>query len=816
LKKINKQICLFITFSFLPLSLQANEAELYKKVFGEKIEKKRIGLPLYFQEKFITEIEVDVSGDKIVGFPSNSLIPGLRKIIIESEIKKLIDLKKEYLVISDLGFKLNFNASKLQLELVGEDRIIRPTDSLFQESLIPYFAKDAKKPAPLSGAINWKVEENLNHASNGQNYFVANLSSFVNYHSFVLENQMDYSSDREANKWYRGNTALVKDDESHAVRYSLGDNSSGAYGYKGSQSFGGLSISREYSITPYKIITPGSAQEFTVESRSVVRYYVNNNLLKTEFLNSGKYNVRDIPLNNGVNKIIVEVEDEFGNKKFFNFTQSFSNELLGEGQSKFDVSIGKTSQDQNYKKSYDKSNNIYNSSYYKRGWTNSFTNGFYLQNKSSALLLGTENLFSTAIGNFGVGAARSKHSKVNGTAFNLNYYLSLFANSISNTQSLNLRFEKREKNFNEGLDFSPGRFEYNLSSSYSLPVFNWASLGIGLNYSKPFDKTLFSDKYGIDSSITGRLFKSSSITFYLSNNRDEYKKWNQFFYVFMNFSFDEGYSYVSTFYDSNSEAKRVSYYYDKGKSVDDIKVQAAIEDSKYAKNGEIDLAYNSKLVELGLRETITETSKEKYSGKTSMRALSALTFAKDENNLKFGISRPVSNSFAIISSNEILKGQTLALKSSGNRIIEKSGFLNEIVVRDLIPYQYRRLQLDPTFLKVGFSIKQESFIVYPTYKSGHLILAEALGSIAVKGIMLSKGGEPMSLAVGEVVLSNGTLVPFFTNKAGKFFIEGINPGTMKFLLDDHLGSSVSVTIKSDQSGVVDLGVLKLEGNELKK
>lgn len=804
MKKIINFFILAFCLSSQLVQAETNQDELFKKVFGKKLEKKRVLLPLFFQDKFIGEIESDVEGDLIIGFPSNSLIPNLRKIIIDKEIEKLVSLKKEYLKKEDISFELKFIASELKLNLLAKDELIRPTESLFQESLIPYFASGAKKPAKLSGSINVKVEETINHKRVQKDYFDSNFSSFLNYRGWVLENQTQYSTNRNINRWYRGNTTIVKDDESNAIRYSAGDVSSSAYGYLGSQAIGGISISKEYSITPYKISTPSRSQEFSVESRSVVRYYVNNSLLKTEFLNSGKYSVRDIPLNNGVNRIVVEVEDEFGNKKFFNFVESFSNELLRKDEVKYDLSIGKLSTESNYQKKYTK-NSAYTSGYFKKGWSDRFTSGVYLQNNRGSSLLGTENLLATQYGNWGLGLARSKHSSNSGNAYTFNYFISTYSNLINSLHTINFRFEKRDQKFNEGLNFSLGRFMYNSSLAYSVPVFDWASLGVGFNYSKPFSRT-YDDKYGLDASITGRIFKSSSMTFYLSNMRDEYKKWNQFFYVFLNFSFDEGYSYVSSFYDSNSQTKRLSYYHDKGESVNSLKVLGSVESSKYTKNGEVDLSYNAPLVEFGLRESIINESKNNYYGKSAFRLLSSINFVSDEE-FKVSVSRPITNSFAIVAPDENLKGQKIGLKSNGNRIVEKSGLFNEVTVRDLIPYQYRRLQLDTSKLKEGTSLKEESYIVYPTYKSGHLLLARSSGKIAIKGQLKNDKGQPLGLIVGEVIGENQQAIPFFTNKNGYFFIEGIGPGNLKFLWGDDRPSEINVTIDKDQSGVIDLGKL---------
>lgn len=805
----------FLVFILFSIVLHNSNAEtndqLFNKVFGATKNSKRIILPLYFKDKNLGEVSVDLLGDQIVGIPANQFINVAKNILQKKVLERIIKLKKEIYTIEDFEFELKYDPADLKIELVASDELIKPTDSLFQESLIPYFAKDALTPAELSGAINLKLEKSFSHKDVTGDYFASSFSSFLNLNSYVLENLTQYDSNREQNKWYRGNTTITKDFESISSRLIMGDVSSLGYGYLTSQSLAGLSFNRDYSITPYKLTTPSVSQEFKVDSRSVVRYYVNNQLLKTEFLNAGKYNIKDIPLYNGINRIIVEVEDEFGNKKFYNFNESFSSEMLREGDVKYDISIGKSSSEQNFKKTYESGSKILSSAFFKRGWSDKYTSGFYFQNKSNFSLIGNENLFSSKIGNWGLGLANSKHGDYQGMVYSVNYFLSSFLNILGNNQTLNLKLEKRNKNFNEGLEYVASKYEYNFYANYTLPIWDWASLGIGNSLSVPYDKTL-NTKLGIDLSLTGRAFKNATLTLFASNFKNEYKKWNQYYYLFLNFSLDDNTSFISSFYDSNSHSKKISYSYDKAESFNNVKVLASVEDGRFNRTGDVDIAYEAKYSELGLRETVSRLSDNKYGGRSNIRAISALSFAKKEDQLKFGFSRSLANSFAIISGNELLKGQKLALKSSGSENYQ-SGLFDEIVVRDLIPYQYRRLQIDPSKLKEGYSLKKESFIVYPTYKSGHLIKIDSSGIISIKGRLVNLKGQAVSLQVGELLLESGQTIPFFTNKSGDFFIEGLNPGTVKFLLGENNKFSKDVKIDSEKNGLLNLGILVLNESE---
>jgi outer membrane usher protein len=250
-------------------------------------------------------------------------------------------------------------------------------------------------------------------------------------------------------------------------------------------------------------------------------------------------------------------------------------------------------------------------------------------------------------------------------------------------------------------------------------------------------------------------------------------------------------------------------FHDSNRAIDNIKISSQIEDSKYVKSGEVDLVYSSKYSEFGIRENVIKSKYSRNQFQTNLRALSALSFVYDDK-IRFGLSRPVSNSFAIISGNDLLKDEKIGLKTSGHRVVENKGLFNEIVVRDLIPYQYRRLQVDPSQLKEGYTLNQESFIVYPKYKAGHLLKLEAIGTVSLKGRIINKVKSPQSLSVGDVLLSNGKKLPFFTNKQGFFYIEGLNFGSVKILWGDESKPIKDVTIPEGQSGILDIGEVSID------
>ena len=151
-----------------------------------------------------------------------------------------------------------------------------------------------------------------------------------------------------------------------------------------------------------------------------------------------------------------------------------------------------------------------------------------------------------------------------------------------------------------------------------------------------------------------------------------------------------------------------------------------------------------------------------------------------------------------------LKDQKVALKSTSPFTEGESGLFKEIVFSNLLPYQFRDIQLDPTMMDMGRSLEKEKFILFPTYRSAHLIKLNERGAVVLMGQILQADGSPASLQVGRL---NGK--PFFTSRQGMIYIEGVEAGSYDLTLDNS-EQVIKVNISKDERGLVDLGTLQLE------
>ena len=418
---------------------------------------------------------------------------------------------------------------------------------------------------------------------------------------------------------------------------------------------------------------------------------------------------------------------------------------------------------------------------------------------------------ATSYGNWIFDGVGSKTIGQSGTAIAATYLLNLFGAYWYDSHTLSTKIEYRSPWFNEAGSLINNRFDIITNASYSVPLFEKFSLSIGGNYQHP--RIGDTGKFGYDTSLTSRLFTSSSLTFYLARSRNENKTWETQLYCFLNIAFGESSTYVSAFYEKGSQTKRLTLINDNGKKLNSLKTSANFDDNTNSRNGALDLQYNTVLADLGMREEILNTKGLKTGSRTSLRFLSAFAFVYNDHESGFSISRPIANSFVLFKPNEGWKGQKFGAQTSGGDNETETGFFHESLISGLSPYQYRRLQLDPSHLDPGYILGQESFVVYPHYRSGHLFVVGKSGLIVVKGTLLDRNNKPQVLKVGYWVAETGKTTPFFTGREGEFFIEGVEPTLGKIQLEGEDFEAKSLDLKNQKSGLIDIGSIVLPNKE---
>jgi outer membrane usher protein len=761
------------------------------------------GIPFYDDQINLGDVEVEIDGEMVNWVDRDSLIKVLKSYLQEDTLKSMQGLPQR-LKPSMLPFPFRFDPEGLKIETKIELEKRSQTNTelgvdLEEEKRI------ALKPAPLGGAVNYRLEQNWGDERLGGKFFSGQFGSFVNINSFVLENQTFYQSNLESN-WYRGDTRIVKDIPGHDIRTQVGDVYPQIQGFMTARPLGGVNIQRNFSLNPYRLPYPTGHQTFTLRARSFVKYYVNSVMVKSEYLQPGNYNAKDIPLNNGLNTVMIEAVDDLGQKQVFVFKSSSNINLLNEGESRFDLSYGVPFVDTSLKRDYREGDGKIFSGFFQYGFTSTFSSSAYLQNQENFNLYGSEFIKAIPIGNLTFGHARSNYDTLSGGASSLGYQLITQGKKWFDTHTLAFRYENRDKEFKATRLDGASTSQNIYAANYTIPVSNVMTFSVGGNYGDVRDNNL-ENRYGYDLNVSFRVLDHHNLAVYVSRNRDEFKQWNETAYVFLTLSIPESNNYVSALYDQKQKNTRVNVLRDNQNKLYTVRSQAIAEYSEERQNGELDLTYPTPVGDFGGRITGNRTDSQNL-GRGSARLNSAFVFAFQDDEFGMGISRPIPGSFVIFKPEERLKDQKIGLKSTSPYTESETGLFNEIVFSNLIAYQYRDIQLDPTFLDIGRSLVKEKFMLYPTYRSAHLIKLQERGSVILTGRLVNLDNTPIPLQVGQI---GG--VPFFTNRNGEIFVEGIEAGKHELVIEGREDTYLIDVSKTDR-GMKDLGIIQIKENEL--
>lgn len=813
LKKINSPILLLLSFLLAGASLQANaqsNEDLFKQVFGKaSVEEKKTLIDVTLGDFFVGEAGVTIVGEKLTTISLSDLKQILSDKIREERLSKYL-LGEGNVDPQTLPFKITYHPAELRISILIPAEDLRPTNTKVYDELIPYFSKKAIEPAPFSFGLNYKLEQSFNKRTNQDNSFMAQTDAFMNIKKVSFENEMNYLSTRKE-QWGRQASRAIYDRPNRMQRFEMGDVNYPILGYQQALVLGGVSFYRDFSLNPYRMVTPTSSFEYQVNTRSLVKTYVNNILLKTEYMNAGSYSVRDIPLNNGINKIVVEITDEFGATKVLTFNDSGSLDLLAEGVSRYALASGYPSHEDEGDRRYEDKDGALLSGFYQHGLLKHWTVSAYAQGNKKYTLLGSNHILSSRFGNWSFDLAQSRNDFNQGYVTQATYQLNLFGAYWYDSHTFTTKLEYRSLYFNEVGENFKNRFDVTGTFSYSVPLLERFNVALGGSYQKP---TLAdAPRVAYNGSFTTKILDSSSLTVYAGRSLDEFRNWSNQIYFFLNMTFGESSSFASAFYEKESQTKRLTVIRDTGKKYNDLKISATADDNAFSKNGSLDLRFNSVLADLGARQEVVKNDGSPEGYKTSIRLLSSFAYVHNGDESGFSIGRPISNSFVIFKPNSGWKGQKFFVQTSSGVNEAGTGLFGESMISGLTPYQYRRLQLDPSNLDPGYILGQESFVVYPRKNSGHLFVIGKSGLLVLKGKILDSTKNPLSLKVGFWTSASGKRTPFFTDREGDFFIEGVEVGVGKIQIDDNHFKAVQVDLAGRKQGMVEVGNIILPEEE---
>ncbi len=793
---------------FLSLTFMASSVALAQQapvVSPEMFAQQEYIAPVPFKlgDIILGEVRVRLKNEEIQSVEKTSLLPIL-KGALQKKYWQPLEQMGDWIKLDALPIKLRFDPENALIEAnipteFGADQKLEATDNISD-----IYRGQALATAPFGGAINYRMEKAWGADQLGGETFSTYFDSFINMGGVVLENQMNYLDNPGQTGWFRGDTRLVKDFQPKRVRIEAGDVYPSSFGFMPARPVGGVHIARNFTLDPYRVPFPQGQGRFTLQTRSRVRTFVNGVQIKDETLPAGNYDLRDVPLINGLNTVLVETTDELGQKRVYEFRLPTSVGLLRANEWNFSLSHGKPFQDTTFQRSYVETG--ITSGYVQYGLNRSVSLGGYAQAQDDFMLGGTEAGLATNVGNFFLGGAASKDDEQSAGAGSGTWQFQNLGTRLFSSYTLTVRHERYGDGFKTQNDATANLLKSQWQANVTVPIRELLTLSLGTTRGEIRNEEL-ADRKSWDATLNIRAWTNLNLSFFMSRTRDENKRWNDIAYMFFTWTFDNANHFLTGFHDAENNLNRVTAVRDNGNRLYSPRLTAIAEESPEKDGGEIEGFMPTPMADVGGR-----ILGSKFEGDTqtyargALRLSSALVFAYQEGNFGLGFSRPVPNSFVLFDPSPELKKQKVALRSTSPYTEGESGPLGEITFTNLLPYQFREIQLDPTGLDDGTSLVQEKFVVYPTYRSAHLIQLQDKGTVVLTGELLGADGKPLSLVVGEVAGK-----PFFTTREGRFFIEGLDPGTHNLLIEGWLPLELKMDKKA--RGIKDLGSLRMQQEE---
>ncbi len=258
---------------------------------------------------------------------------------------------------------------------------------------------------------------------------------------------------------------------------------------------GGISFRKAYQLSPDKNIYQSPSIRGTARTPSIVDIFMDNRKIASDSVDSGPYQINNLPFINGAGQVTVVTTDKLGNKTNETVQLYKTSSLLAAGINQFSANLGYLRYDYGYRDS--KYRNLAFSGYLSRGITPTLTHVLFLQNASRLVMAGTGiNFLVAPVGTFSlIGAASSDNefARRNGGKAELGYsYTNQYVNiSYNHSQYSRGYTDLGSYGYRiDGFSLMPTRSVDQVWLSYQWR--NAVTLGVGYFYIHPYVDAAYS------------------------------------------------------------------------------------------------------------------------------------------------------------------------------------------------------------------------------------------------------------------------------------------------------------------------------------
>ncbi|OCH15096.1 fimbria/pilus outer membrane usher protein [Aliivibrio sp. 1S128] len=639
-------------------------------------------------------------------------------------------------------------------------------------------------------SIDWLSQLNIG-GSNGLNVQMANY----------IDND-DVGTD-----FHRGEWKAFYDNPNAPMRISVGDVSTGESGHISSIAIGGLTIESRYAdLQPNRDISPESSQQLFLLESADVDVYVNGERISGGRLEPGRYNLQKLMLGNGANDITVYVTYLSGKQETLVFTQFYNSRLLEKGL--FDYSFS-TGQPFNYGESGIEYNDMWvTTGFVEYGFLDWLTIGANGLSSDDGVVIGSVVTLSSDWGNI-TGRFSMSHIKEQetGNIVSIDYEHSVIGRGETQSPNLRLAIE-----YSDDFTSQPwAKNDYMNQFARYLGNYYW-------QINPQFDFTL-SGRLTTFSELKNE-FTASSLVNWRKNNLSigvgvEYEESEQYSEADSRLLFTVDWSWYSSSddyriglsYNAKDERSRFYLSNEGSEKVGDMGIRAEIETDPYQEKQNILASYTNNRyrseVEI-TRNNSKSTDDDTY--QASFRANTAIGIVDGD----IGWGRASSGPFVVAGLHPSLANNTadLDVDQDGTATAQATSLIDGLYPLTQ-PYANNRIDYNMKDAPLGYDWGEGQITFMPGVATGHFMEIGSDASYTIKGILEFIDGEPLIYYQGKID-GEGQSLPIFTNKKGRFFVQGLIPGKYVIKIDGiKTLSPITVQVSKGQNNLIDVGTFHI-------
>ena len=564
----------------------------------------------------------------------------------------------------------------------------------------------------------------------------------------------------------------------------LGDTTTAALPWSRSTRIGGIQLSRNFALQPYRTTTPLPAFLGAAALPSQVELYINGVRQYAGRVPAGPFQLNSVPSINGAGNAQVVLTDAFGRATTLDFSLYDTQRLLQEGLSDWSVDLGMVRKDYGLR-SFEYGSDPATTGTWRYGVSNSFT----LETHGEA----TRGLVKGGIGGAwllgqsGVLAGAVAHSSYRGEQGSL----------------VNLGYSWRDNHFNFAVEGTRTRGEYrDVASLYgSAPPRGTgrASIGYTTGSFGSFGLSYLYLRYPAQEAtrlVSAYWFKSigrsASVNVSLNQNLDDRRERS----LFVNFTWalDGG---VTTSTGIQRERDRTIYTADAQSSTPSeggIGWRAGLRQGGNQNGGQAEIDYLGRYGRAMAGVSVLGDSRFAYAGATgSVVFMGGQSFA----------ARRIDDAFAVVSTDGIA-GVPVQLENRSIGATDRNGML---LVAPLSAYQNNQLSIDPMQLPPDVRIDRVKTIATPSDRAGMLVRFGITPINAAALIVVDEAGKPLPLG-SRVRTNGGSGEPALVGFDGALYLEGLEARNTLDVQTPGGPCRISFGYRKEGAGIPQIGPLR--------